>query len=141
MRKIVLKIVLLIVLAALCQGTFLFAQSTRYEESNYYFFNFSVEKIFLHRLGYVVTYRTGGNRIASTYIPHSWFNTIGGQGEIVYLGTGSEWPSMIVYYKDGEFSHVRLRLRKNRQHETWGVVPLTAAIDENFDVEEVILQF
>ena len=137
------KIFLLIVLVALCQVFFVFAQNTtKYDESDYYYFNFTIEKIYIHRLGYVVVYRTGSNRIATTYIPHEWFNTIGGKGEVIGLGYGPEWPSMIVYYKDGEFSHVRLRLRRDRLHETWGVVPLTANIDENFqDLEEVKLEF
>ena len=144
MRKVFLKIVLLVVFAVLCEGVFLFAQnaSGRFDESNFYYFNFTVEKVYLHRLGYVVNYRTGANRIATTYIPTTWFNTIGGRGEVIYLGSGMEWPSMIVYYKDGEFSHVRLRLRRNMLHETWGVVPLATNIDEHFqDLEEVKLEF
>ena len=139
------KIVLLVVLVTLCQGFFLFAQNTgnRFDESNYYYFNFTIEKVYIHRLGYVVMYRTGANRITTTYIPHEWFNTIGGKGEVVGLSSGQEWPSMIVYFKDGEFSHVRLRLRRDRLHESWGVVPLTAKIDDEFlnAINEIKLEF
>ena len=145
MRKIFQKIVLLAVLLSLCGGTFLFAQNTgrKFDESNYYFFTFTIERIYVHRLGYVVMYRTGSNRITTTYIPHEWFNTIGGRGEVIGLGPGSEWPSMIIYYKDGEFSHVRLRLRRDRLHETWGVVPLNANIDDEFlsVTNEIKLEF
>ena len=143
------RIVLFLVLAAfISQGDFLFAQSTtttKFEESDYYYFSFSIEKIFTHRLGYYVVYRRGGStQLARTYIPLEWFNSVGpgAKGEIIGLGTGSEWPSMIVYYKNGEFSHVRLRLRQNRLHETWGVVPLDARMDEFFQgIEEVKLEF
>ena len=138
------KVLLALVLAALCNGAFLFAQDTtpKYRESEYYYYNFTIEKIYASRLGFMVVYRRGANQFARTYVPHEWFNTIGGKGEIVYLGSGSEWPSLIVYYKDGEFSHVRLRLRRDRSHETWGVVPLNVNIDEHFqDLEEVRLQF
>ena len=135
------KIILLVVLAALlCQGTFLFAQAQK--ESDFYFFNYPIEKIYAYRLGYMVVYRGNSNRMSRTYIPEDWFSTIGGRGEIVGLGSGHEWPSMTVYYKDGEFSHVRLRLRRDRTHESWGMVPLNINIDEYFqNLEEVKLEF
>jgi len=45
---------------------------------------------------------------------------------------------MIVYYKNGEFSHVRLRLRKYGQHETWSIIPFNVNIDDFFkDIDEV----
>ena len=137
------KLVLLVVMAAFCGGILLAQNTTsKYEESEYYYFNFTIEKIYTHRLGFMVLYRRNGNKTARTFIPHEWFNTIGGRGEIVYLGTGSEWPSMIVYYKNGEFSHVRLRVRQNRLHETWGVIPFNVSADEYFqDLDEVKLEY
>ena len=74
-------------------------------------------------------------------MPIDWFNTIGGKGEIVYLGSGPEWPSMIVYYKNGEFSHVRLRIRRDRTHLSWGIIPFTVNADSLFqDIEELKLE-
>ena len=140
------KIIILAVLLSLSQGAMpLFAQQQsepKFKESEYYYFNFPIEKIYAYRLGYIILYRRTGNLIARTYVPSSWFNVIGGKGEIVGLGSGNEWPSMTVYYKSGEFSHVRLRLRRERSHETWGVVPLNINIDDYFkDIEEVQLEF
>ena len=137
------KLVLFIVLISLCQGAFLLAQTSQmYEESEYYYFNFTVEKVYVHRLGFVVTYRGISNYIRRTFIPHEWFRDPDGKGEIIYLGSGKEWPSMTVYYRSGEFSHVRLRVRHNKLHETWGVVPSNTNIDEYFrDLEEVRLEF
>ena len=137
------KIVLLAVLTALC-GTFLFAQQStpKYQESDYYYFNVPIEKIYSYRLGYVVIYRKGANQMARTYIPANWFTDIGGKGEIVGLSSGKEWPSMSVYYKSGEFSHIRLRIRREKWHETWGMVPLNVNLDEYFeDIEEINLEF
>ena len=146
MRKIVLKIVLLAVFVTLCEGALLFAQSSTrtYDESEYYYFNYTIEKIYLHRLGYMVVYRRASNRLSRTYIPHEWFNTIGSgsKGEVIYLGSGREWPSMIVYFKNGEFSHVRLRVRREKTHESWGIVPLNVDMDEFFqDIEEIKMDF
>ena len=136
------RIFLVVILITLLQGTHLFAQVIPKDmESEFYYYNFTIEKIYTHRLGYMVAYRNGGSRLVRTFVPLDWFNTIGGKGETIFLGSGKEWPSMIVYYKNGEFSHVRLRLRRSRAHETWGVVPLNLDFDRFFkDIEEVKLE-
>lgn len=138
------KTILLAVLVVLTFGGALFAQQNapKYQQSEFYYFNVPIEKIYAYRLGYIVVYRKGTHELARAYIPDNWFTDIGGKGEIIGLGHGKEWPSMTVYYKNGEFSHVRLRLRRDRSHETWGVVPLTINIDHLFqDVEDLQLEF
>jgi len=142
MRKVFYGILLFLALAIIGQGDFLFAQdSSERTGSEYYYYNFTIEKIYSHRLGYIVLYRRASNKLERTYIPLDWFNTIGGKGEIVYLGSGPEWPSMIVYYKNGEFSHVRLRIRRERTHESWGIVPFNVNADYLFqDIEELKLE-
>jgi len=136
------KILLVAVFAVLFQGTHLFAQTIPKEmESEYYYYSYTVEKVYTHRLGFMILYRNNSNRLVRTYVPLEWFTTSTGKGEVIYLGSGSEWPSMIVYYKNGEFSHMRLRLRRARAHETWGVVPVNIQIDDLFQgVEEVKLE-
>jgi len=142
MRKAILRICLFLALTVFSQGDFLSAQTSSWNESEYYFFNYTIEKVFMHRLGYIVVYRMASNRLARVYVPHEWFNDIGGKGEIVYLGSGKEWPSMIVYHKKGEFSHIRLRLRQNRNHESWDVVPFNVDIDKFFEgIEEIKMEY
>ena len=147
MKKIIF---LLIILAVLGQGVSLFAQDKKQEnkqsgkskESEYYYFNFPIEKIYAHRLGYMVVYRRGANLMARTFLPVEWFTNSSGKGEYIGLRAGREWPSMSVYYRNGEFSHVKLRVRVQRAHETWSFVPLNVNIDEHFQgIEEVELQF
>ena len=143
MRKAFFRTLLFLALVFFSQGDFLFAQTSpeRNKESEYYYFNYTIEKIFSHRLGFIVLYRKASNKIVRTYMPLDWFNTIGGKGEIVYLGSGSEWPSMIVYYKDGVFSHVRLRIRRARTHESWSIVPFNINADGLFqNIEELELE-
>jgi hypothetical protein len=136
------KIIVFVVLAAMCQGTFLFAQRAFTHESDFYYFNVSIERIYTHRLGFIVVYRTNSNNTARAFLPNEWFATVGNKGSIAYLASGTEWPSMTVYYKNGEFSHVLLRVRANRAHQTWGMIPLNANIDEFFQgIEEVRLEF
>ena len=138
------KLMLLVVLAMVSLGGLLFAQqkTPKYKESEYYYINLPIEKIYTYRLGYIVVYRRGVNSLARTFLPGEWFTDIGGKGELVGLGSGNEWPSITVYYKNGEFSHTRLRVRRQRAHESWGVVPLNVNIDEYFHgIEEVKLEF
>ena len=141
MKKLLLLVVLTVLMMGL--GDSLFAQQNhRDHESDFYYFNFPIEKIYVHRLGFIVIYRNGSNRVARTFLPEDWFITIGGVGEIIRLGSGPEWPSMTVYYRNGEFSHVRLRVRQHRGHVTWGVIPLSTSMDDYFDgIEEVHLEF
>ena len=140
MKKIILMVVVLIILA---QGSHLFAQHTSmHDESQYYFFTVPIEKIYLYRLGYIVLYRTNSNHIARTFIPHEWFTKMGSPGELIYLQSGTEWPTLTVYHQYGEFSHVRLRLRKERLHAIWRAVPQAENLDEHFrDVKEIKLEF
>ena len=135
------KIILLVVLATICVGTIVFAQQFS-NESNFYYLNYPIEKIYTYRLGYMIIYRGNSNAMSRTFVPHEWFSAMGGKGEILYLGPGNEWPSMTVYYDSGEFSHVRLKLRRERSHMTWGYVPLNMNLDEYFqDLEEVELEY
>ena len=132
----------LIILTVAGLGMPLFAQESKYTESEYYYFNVPIEKIYSHRLGYVVLYRKGPTALARTFLPVEWFIDAQGKGEFVGLRGGREWPSMSVYYKNGEFSHLRLRVRTNKSHPTWGFVPLNVNIDDAFkDIDEIRLEF
>jgi hypothetical protein len=140
MKKALFAVLIGLVLG---KGPTLFAQEkSQRKQSEYYYVSVDIEKIYLYRTGYVVSYRKGANKIATTYIPHSWFNDPDGKAEEIGLGTGKAWPSMTVYYKNGEFSHVRLHVRRSRSHESWGIIPLNVNLDEHFEgVEEIKLEF
>ena len=117
------------------------AQS-RANESNYYYLSAPIEKIFVHREGYVITYLTSSRQVATLYVPHEWFSDALGKADMVLTGTGSTWPRMTVYYQYGEFSHIRLTVRRDTSHPTWGVVPLYVDLSENFrEVQEIHLEF
>ena len=136
------KITLLVVLVTMCVGTFIYAQQFE-NESDYYYLSYPIERIYLYRLVYMIVYRGNSNHMSRTFVPHNWFTGIGegSKGEIVYLGPGREWPTMTVYFNNGDFSHVRLRLRRDKGHETWGNIPLNVNLDEYFqNVEEVDLE-
>ena len=137
------KLLILIILAFVLGGSLFAQQGTdRVFESGVHYFNVSIERIFAHRLGFIVVYRRGPFDFARTFIPQEWFTDLSGRGEMIRIASGREWPSLSVFYQDGEFTHVRLRVRRSRAHETWGVVPQAANIDEYFaGIEDIRLEF
>jgi hypothetical protein len=78
----------------------------------------------------------------TTYLPMEWFTASAGKGEVVNLPQGPSWPSLSVYYKDGEFSYVKLYVHRSPSHQTWGVIPQTVNIDDRFEgVEEPDIKY
>jgi len=136
MKKIILAIALMVFFTAV---TPVFAQQiSEKNQSEYYYVNIPVEKIHLYRSGYIVQYRQGINKIGTLYIPHQWFTSPGGKAEEILLPGGKEWPTLTVYYKEGEFSHLRLYVHRWRGHATWGVVPMTLNLDDRFEGVETL---
>ena len=142
------KFIFTVLLAALITtGLPLFAQSSSDRpESDYYYVNISLEKIWPYRRGYIVQYRRGLYGHGRTYLPAEWFSSSasgGGvtKGEVLSLPHGRSWPSMTVFYRDGEFSHVRLYVHRMPTHQTWGRVPQDVNLDSQFDdIETLVLQ-
>jgi len=115
MKKLIVTLLFLAVI------TPIFAQNNSGEGSGTYYVNVTVERIFPSNQGYIVQYRThtGFNTIG---IPNEWFYGAPTRGHKVQLPSGSSWPSMSIFYKDGEFSHVRLYTHRSRGHITWGSI-------------------
>ena len=137
-----MKKIIFVLLSLFLVTTAVFAQqnTATVRQSELYYVNFPIERIYTHPLGYVVEYRSGTFRTFTTYIPHDWFVGTAGKGEVITL-RGGEWPSMTVFYERGEFSHVKLRLRE-RAHRSWGVLPMGYNLDERFrNVKELRLDF
>jgi hypothetical protein len=131
----------LVILAALSAP--LFAQKfSEGKESEYFYVNVPIEKVYAYSKGYVVQYQKGLGQMARAYLPLEWFNGATARSELIYLGTGPAWPSLTVYYKNGDFSHVRLTVRRAVGHETWGTIPQGTNIDDRFEnVEDLRLEF
>jgi hypothetical protein len=110
--------------------------------SEYYYVNTTIEKIFPYRRGYVVQYRKNLTSIGRVYLPVEWFTDAAGKGELIWLNPGRSWPSLSIYYQGGEFSHVRLYVRKDLTHESWGNVPQNVNIDSYFEnVTDIKLEY
>jgi hypothetical protein len=142
----------LVVLFVLILGGSLFAQNNGEQrspsgispgnESEYYYINVDIETIYPYHLGYLIIYRKGVNGIGRVYIPLEWFNDAAGKAKLVNLGPGPTWPHLTIYYKNGEFSHCRIFVRRETNHVTWGNVPLNVNLDDKFQgIETLELEF
>jgi len=126
------KLIIALFLAALL--TPVFAQNYNDENARMYYINVPVERVFITTQGYVVQYRSSSSILGTVGIPIEWFgnivnpfgSTTAGTGnnkaEVIQLPTVGDWPTMSVFYKNGEFSHVRLYVHKMKSHLTWGSI-------------------
>jgi hypothetical protein len=137
MKKICFFIAVVIALVTVVP---VFAQDVAARKSEQYYVNVPIERIYPYRKGYVVAYRDNIDDVLYTYIPYDWFTTIGGKGDIITLSSGTSWPYLAVFYKNGAFDHVRLYIRKESTHPSWGSVLRDVNIDDRFDPEAADLK-
>ncbi|MDR2808382.1 MAG: hypothetical protein LBB43_05160 [Spirochaetaceae bacterium] len=126
---------LTVVMVALVSAIPVFAQDAGARKSDVYYVNVPIEKIYPYSKGYVVAYRDNIDDVLYTYLPYEWFFTIGGRGDIISLGSGTSWPYLTVFYKAGTFNHVRLYIRPEANHPSWGSIINEVNLDEHFDPE------
>ncbi len=88
-------------------------------ESDYYVRTIYLNEVLTHRSGFKVNYTAADYSRVEIYIPNDWFSLDSGKAEIIYTDSRSA-PYMDVYYNLGEFSHVRLYAKQDRNHLSWG---------------------
>jgi hypothetical protein len=115
-------------------------------ESELYARTILIEKVYPHKLGYKIMYTTGKLDYTMTYIPHKWFSHSSTKGDSlakgeVLWGNDSSYPYMIVFWKGGKFSHVRLFLKSNFQDISYGTLDPSQNLEEKFNIEEISLEF
>lgn len=115
------------------------------EESEYYVKTVNIFKIYNHNKGFRVVYETQDLKLKDTFIPYSWFRVPEREAddwkaEVVY-GDRAEYPYFNVYWKNGQFSHIRLFLRNKRTHPSWGTLKDPDRYNNSFDVETPVFDF
>jgi len=115
-----------------------FAQNRGRVESDLAVINVSLERIWPYRLGYVVQYRLPGNRMARAYLPIEWFGGGDDRAELIALPAGASWPSLSVFFRDGEFVRLRLYVHRSPMHQTWGNIPSTVNLQSSFEGIETL---
>ena len=132
------KLIIALVFAAAVLPVY--AQYESGENPNTYYLNVTVEKIYPSNQGYIIQYR-GHTRLFTVGIPNAWFGLPSSRADIVRLPGGANWPSMSVFYSDGEFSHVRLYVHPDKGHITWGNIPMGTDVSRFFNEDGIDLQF
>jgi hypothetical protein len=115
---------------------FVSAQETK---TKIYVKSTSIVKIYSHALGYKVLYTKHNMSLGEFYVPFSWIKA-GGKAEIVW-GAEPTYPYFSIFFKDGEFSFVRLYVQKNIIHQSWGILHSTKDLRGKFDVETLDLEY
>jgi len=127
MKKLVIVLIFLAIISPV------FAQNNSGNDSNMYVINVPIEKIYPSSMGYIIQFRKNSSlSIGTVGIPNEWFINAAGKAEFIRLPSGANWPSMSVFYTDGEFSHVRLYVHRLKSHQTWGNVPQGMDVSKNF---------
>lgn len=109
-------------------------------ESEYFVKTVLIEKVYPHSKGYRVLYVKSNLQLGEIYLPHSWFYQAGGKGELVY-GDDPSYPFFSVFYKDGEFSHIRLYLKRDYNDPSWGVLRNPDQYDDKFNVDTLEIEY
>ncbi|MCX7025579.1 MAG: hypothetical protein NT080_13335 [Spirochaetes bacterium] len=108
-------------------------------ESPYYPMRAEVIRVDQTSYGFRVIYRKGTASAAELYIPFEWF-VPGGKAALI-TGDHPSYPNLVVFTKEGKFSHLRLYVRTSVQDPTWGFLPSSPGLAEKFKVEEIKLEY
>ena len=120
-------------------------QGSGSKQSELYPVTIRVERVYPYRLGFVAAYKSGLKTVYA-YIPNEWFEKGDpekpAKAEKVLIGTGTEWPHLTIYYRNGKFERVKLFVRKDTRHESWGIISGTTDIDSQFEnIEELTIEY
>jgi len=131
------RTVMLVALIFLVLGVF--AVNAQEQDPKLYVKTVGIMKILNHALGYKVLYLKSSMEVGEFYVPHSWFKA-GGKAELI-LGNGPAFPYFSVFYREGEFDHIKIYAAENIQHLSWGRLKRQAGDSSKFEVETLDLEF
>ena len=132
------KLILLIAIVILVASTGVFADT-----SEYYVRTIPIIKVYSHNLGYRVVYMKSNFDLHVIYLPKAWFNVAAQTGEEpkaeLVAGRDSTYPYFSVFWEGGVFSHIRLYLHSDLNHDSWGDMDPTWELTDKFKVETLNL--
>ncbi len=110
------------------------------DESEMYVKSVHIVKVYPHQKGYRIVYMKSGLDLGVTYFPIEWFYGAASKGEVIY-GNDPTYPYMSIFWKNGEFHHVRLYLEENKSAQSWGDFANPQNIAGRFDIETLEMEF
>jgi hypothetical protein len=110
------------------------------KESEYYYVNVQILKIFPCKLGYYVIYRRAGLQTGEYYIPQKWLDRRDSRA-VLNLTEQNVAPYLSIMMKNGEFDHIRIVASKDINNPTWGQINQSSIPADKFNVEKLALDF
>ncbi|MFP4364977.1 MAG: hypothetical protein ACLFR1_14030 [Spirochaetia bacterium] len=131
-QKILFFLLILLITSSVC----IYADT-----SEFFVQSLFITRVYPHRLGYRIVYQRTDNQYDEFYIPRGWFQEAAGRGEMIF-GTDDAYPFFSVFYRNGEFHHIRIYVRDNYNHPTWGTLEAPRTYDQYFqDVETLEIEY
>jgi hypothetical protein len=132
------KLILLIVIFTIIASVAVFAGT-----SEFYVKTMSIVRVYDHNLGYKLVYVKSNFELAALYIPKDWFQVFAQteeepKAELV-SGKESAYPYFSIFWKNGEFHHIRLYLHDDLNNDSWGDLDPNLDLTENFNIESLTL--
>lgn len=109
-------------------------------KSPYFTKSVIITRVYPHKLGFKVLYMSNELKNKVVYLPNEIFS-VGNDGSDIIYGHDKAYPYMMIFWKDGEFSHVKLFLKQDINDVTWGSLNDPDAHDKNFDPENIEFDF
>ncbi len=135
-----MKKAVLLLVSFMLVFSFVAALPAAAEESDMYYVNVQILKIFPLHEGYYVIYRRAGLKTGEAYIPNAWLDRRD-QRAVLNLTNNSVSPYLSIVYRNGEFDHVRIMASKDLQNPTWGTMVERSDQPDKFKIEKLDLQF
>jgi hypothetical protein len=136
------KLIFILVLLAAVSPVFAQQNYSSIDSPSVYYYNVPVERVYPSVQGYIVQYRKSGDldqQLGVIGLPLDWFRGAASKAELIILPPGANWPSMSIFYRDGEFSHVRLYVHRVKSHSTWGNIPLGTDLSRFFPSQDTLV--
>lgn len=103
--------------------------------------NVPLIRVYVHPLGYKLTYFKSNMQIGEMYIPLSWFNLgVTSKAEISY-GPDQDRPYVSISWVDGKFERVMIKARSDMMGPTWGTLSAATDLTAQFNVQEPPREF
>lgn len=124
---------------------FLIAGVAGAETSEFFVKTVPITRVYQHRLGYRIAYPKSNHTMGIIYVPHRWFvREAGTEDEAkaeLSAGSGPAYPYFSVFWRNGEFHHIRLYLEQNLRDLSYGQLDNPAAFNERFDIDTLEIEF
>jgi hypothetical protein len=127
--------------AAILMGFLLASSVFGQQDADLFVKSVPILKVLSHPLGYKVYYQKANADFGFFYVPVNWFRGAAGKGAIIW-GNEADYPYFSIYWRNKEFFYIKLFLKEDMAHDTWGVLEADISdVKDKFDIETLKVEF